>query len=121
MKKSLLAVGVAVFALASCTTTTKTATAVDVAHVMSEQTQVEMEVSPTRITYNFRPAARERRGGKQNVINTAVREALRSNGGGDVLVSMEYDLRERKGLFGKKIKEVTVYGYPAKYTKFTKK
>lgn len=111
--------GFAAFALSSCTTVEKTATTIDVANSLTQTGEVDLEVSPNRITYNFRPTNKERARGKQNVINSAVREALRSSGGGDVLVAPEYEIQRRKGLFGPaKIKEVIVYGYPAKYKNF---
>ena len=79
----------------------------------------ELDVSPKRITYSFRPQAKERRGGQKNVINCAVREAL-ANNDGDVLVQMEYTMRVSRNLFGvKKVKEVTLTGYPAKFKNFS--
>lgn len=121
MKKLILAVGVAAFALTSCTSVQKTATAVDVANALNSYNEVDLDVQGSRITYTFRTTKVERRGGRANCVNTAVREALKANGNADVLVAPEYDLRFRKGLFsGKKLQEVTVYGYPAKYKNFRK-
>ena len=56
-----------------------------------------------------------RKGGYQNCINAAVREALLQNGNADVLVEMQNTVVEREGLMGRKVKTVTVTGYPATY------
>lgn len=54
-------------------------------------------------------------GGYDNVINTAVREALLANGNADVLVALETQIKyDKEG----QIESVTVTGYPAKYVNF---
>ena len=88
--KAIIAGCMAALCMASCTTVTKTAGSVDVANDI----------------------------GLANVKAAAVAEALKQNGGADVLVDPQYETRTRRGLFGKKIKYVTVTGYPAKYKKF---
>lgn len=119
MKKVFLVVAVAALAFTSCTTTMKTASSIEVANQLNSFTKADLEVSDTRITYTFRPEKKERRGGTQNVYNHAVAAALRANGGGDLLVAPQFETRIRTGLFGgRKIKEVTVSGYPAKYKNF---
>lgn len=119
MKKSIFAAAVACLALTACTTTTKTATTVDVPNAISEYSAVDLNVSPSRISYTYRPSSDERRGGGRNVLNCAVQAALQTNGGGDVLVAPQYTVIKKKRLFGgKKIKEVTVTGYPATYKNF---
>ncbi len=78
-------------------------------------TIADLEVSPQKITYTYRPSDDVNRGGEENVINTAVRKALEVNGGGDVLVEMQFTLKKT----GKKnVTEVTVSGYPARYKNF---
>lgn len=78
-------------------------------------TFADLVVSPNKITYTYRPTDDVNRGGEANVINTAVRKALEANGGGDVLVEMQFTLKKS----GKKnVKEVTVSGYPATYKNF---
>ena len=78
-------------------------------------TFADLAVSPSKITYTYRPTDDVNRGGEANVINTAVRKALEVNGGGDVLMEMQYTLKKS----GKKnVKEVTVSGYPATYKNF---
>lgn len=118
MKKTLLLMAVACMAFASCTTVTKTSASLDVATSIEAASTADLVVSDKRITFEYDVPKKVRRGGTQNVYNVAVREALRYNGGGDVLVAPRFDTRIRCGLFGKKIKEVTVSGYPATYRNF---
>lgn len=120
MKKTVLFAAAALaLCLTSCTTVSKTATSVAVSNSITQQSDVDLDVSANRISYNFRPSKKERKGGLQNVKNCAVRAALQSNGNAEVLVAPEFDVRTRTGLFGqKKVKEVIVYGYPAKYKNF---
>lgn len=118
MKKSILAVALVVSALTSCTTVKQTATSVDVANELNSVSMTDLEISNTKIIYSFRPEAKERRGGTKNVVNAAIRAALNANNA-EVLVAPETDIRIRRGLFGtRRIKEVVVYGYPAKYKNF---
>lgn len=117
MKKVLLFAFVAVLT-ASCSTVKKTATAVDVNNNLSSYSTADLEISQKRVTYEFRPTAKERRGGIKNVISCAYAATLKASNEADVLVQPEYSMRISHGLFGKKIKEVTVTGYPAKIQNF---
>jgi hypothetical protein len=65
------------------------------------------------------PHRRVQRGGFENVKSTAVREALKNNGGGDVLVGLEVQTKSVRFLIWRSIKSITVSGYPAKYKNFT--
>lgn len=118
MKKLLLLVCVA-FAVSSCQTIRNTAThkTVDVQPVGA--LIADLDVSPTRITYTMKPHRRVRRGGFENVKSTAIREALMTNGGGDVLVGLEVQTKSVGFLWGRKVTSITVSGYPAKYTNFS--
>ena len=113
MKKVFLAFGAALL-LASCTTVTKTATTMDVDNHLTSESDVDLVVSNSKITYTHKTTAKERRGGRKNITNTAVREALEANGNAEVLVAPQYTFVRKSGLFGSKIKTVIVSGYPAK-------
>lgn len=117
-KKFVLIAFVAAFGLASCTTIKKTASTIDVNNSLTSNSDVELIVADKQISHNHRVTAKERRGGTKNVYNAAVSAALKANGNADVLVAPEYETVIKKGLFGKKIKEVMVSGYPAKYKNF---
>lgn len=105
----------AMLGMASCTTTISTARTEHFSSAAITATFADLAVSPSKITYTYRPTDDVNRGGEANVINTAVRKALEVNGGGDVLMEMQYTLKKS----GKKnVKEVTVSGYPATYKNF---
>ena len=75
----------------------------------------DLKVSPTKISYFLIPSKTVLQGGYDNVVNTAVREALIANGNADVLVAMETQVKyTADGV----IESVTVTGYPATYTNF---
>ena len=118
MKKVFLAASVVALCLTSCTTVRKSATTIDIATKVCSPNSAELEVSEKRVTYKFYPEKRVRRGGLNNIKNTAVREALAENGDGDVLVDAKFDVTPRRGLMGTKVKSVIVTGYPAKYKNF---
>lgn len=75
----------------------------------------DLEVSPEKILFLYIPSNTVLQGGEANVINSAVREALLSNGNADVLVALEKQVKY--GPNGK-IESITVTGYPAKYVNF---
>lgn len=75
----------------------------------------DLEVSPEKITYFMMPTKTVLAGGEENVINTAVREALLANGNADVLVSLNTQIKyDAQG----EPESITVTGYPAKYVNF---
>ncbi|MBQ5691443.1 MAG: hypothetical protein IIV24_08110 [Alistipes sp.] len=75
----------------------------------------DLQVSPTKISYFFLPSQTVQNGGFDNVVNTAVREALIANGNADVLVGLEQQVKyDANGV----VESITVSGYPAKYVNF---
>ena len=75
----------------------------------------DLQVSPEKITYFMMPSKTVVMGGYDNVIDTAVREALLANGNADVLVALEKQVKyDKEG----QIESVTITGYPAKYVNF---
>lgn len=75
----------------------------------------DLEVSPTKITYFMIPSKTVVAAGEENVIKTAVREALLANGNADVLVSLNTQIKyDATG----QPESITVTGYPAKYVNF---
>lgn len=118
MKKSILALFVAACFMTSCSTVYKTATTREITAPLAAAVIGDLEVSNQKITYTLYPSNKVRKVGLRNCINTAISEALEKNGGGDVLVETQEAIIQRYGFFGKKIKSVTVTGYPAKYKNF---
>lgn len=75
----------------------------------------DLEVSTTKITYFFLPSQTVQNGGFDNIVNTAVREALIANGNADVLVGLEQQVKyDGNGA----VESITISGYPAKYVNF---
>ena len=75
----------------------------------------DLQVSSTKISYFFLPSQTVQNGGFDNIVNTAVREALIANGNADVLVGLEQQVKyDGNGA----VESITVSGYPAKYVNF---
>lgn len=75
----------------------------------------DLEVSPKKISYFYIPSATVVNGGVDNVVNSAVREALIENDNADVLVALEKQIKyDAEG----RVESITVTGYPAKYVNF---
>lgn len=116
-KKLLLALAAGLFILSgtSCTTSRRqTATTLDVATTATSNLTADLIVSPTKISFTYKPDKQVRRGGNKAIMAAAVAEALKQNGNADVLVQPEYEYRMKK----RGIKEIKVTGYPAKYANF---
>lgn len=109
---------VVLLCVTSCTTFKQSASQRNVAAPIVAVSYADLDVSDQKITYTLRPTKKVRKGGLQNCINVAIAEALKANGGGDILVETQEAIVERVGFLGKKIKSVTVTGYPAKYKNF---
>ena len=76
--------------------------------------QVDLEVSDKKISYHLEVTDNIRMGGLENIVRTAVREALDINGG-DVLVGLEKQIKYNSA--GKE-EYISITGYPAKYVNF---
>ena len=75
----------------------------------------DLKVCTEKITYFMVPSKAVVQGGVENVIKTAVSEALVANGNGDVLVSLNCQIKyDRNGV----PESITVTGYPASYVNF---
>ena len=75
----------------------------------------DLNVSPTKITHFYIPPKTVTVGGYDNVLNSAIRDALLNNGDADVLVGLETQAKyNSKG----EIESITISGYPAKYENF---
>lgn len=74
----------------------------------------DLKVSPKKIVYHLEVGENIRMGGEENVIASAVKEALDVEGG-DVIVGLEKQLKyDSEG----NIQSITITGYPAKYVNF---
>ena len=111
---------VLVLGITSCKSSRSTATYQDPINTLRTVTVADLDVAETRISYTYRPTYAVRLGGSQNVIKTAVQEALKAHGSGDILIGLEYTTISRWTIFPflSPIREITVTGRPAKYTNF---
>lgn len=117
MKKSvLLVLAVAAMSFSSCKTLLSTATTEDAkALFLPTVTIADVEVSSEKLTYLYVPTKMVAKGGRKNIISTAVREALQSAGDYDVLIGKETQIK--CGLYGR-VRSVLVTGFPGKYVNF---
>lgn len=119
MKKTLLLIVAVSLIVSSCSPSAKLINSASYAKSYAPAPVAavfaDLDVASAKITYFMMPTKTVLLGGYDNVIATAVREALESNGGGDVLVGLDTQVKyNAKG----EIESVTVSGYPAKYTNF---
>ena len=115
--KKLLLLAVAAITLASCSTVKNSSTyrTFSVNTPYAVPVVADLDISATKITYAYVPPKTVRNGGEDNVLNTAVREALSTNGNADVLVGLETQIKYNSS---KKILSVVITGYPATYKNF---
>ena len=75
----------------------------------------DLEVAPKKISYFMMPSNSVTIGGYDNVVSSAIREALLANGDADVLIGLETQVKYSSD---GSIESITVSGYPARYTNF---
>ena len=117
MRKYMILLVIALVSASCATTLSTTATYADANASFRPTTSVaDVKVSETKISYTYYPTKMVIRGGYRNTINEAVHQALCSAGDYDVLIAKEtYVTVKNRFMFGRKIKSVTVTGYPGKY------
>ena len=105
----------------SCSTLRKSsATVLDVETSIKSHNNAELVVSDQKISYTYLPTKADRKACLKHVKTNAVAAALKENNNADVLVHKQDEVVYRVNMFGvKKIKSVTVTGYPAVYRNFT--
>ena len=75
----------------------------------------DLKVSPAKISFLYIPSKAVIKGGYNNVIETAIREALIANGNADVFVDIDKQVKVQDS---GEVESVTISGYPAKYVNF---
>lgn len=109
------------FFMASCSMLKESSsTTMEVQSSLNSKTEADLEVSPQKISYTYIPNKRDRKAGLSHVLSNATAAALKENGNADVLVERQYDALIKYKFFGlvRKMKSVTVTGYPATYKNF---
>ncbi|MCH5318939.1 MAG: hypothetical protein J1E38_04435 [Paramuribaculum sp.] len=119
MKKVVLSAAVAIIAalgLNSCSTISNSAYTQVVGSSITNVSYADLEVSPKIITYKFDVNESYSRAGEKSCKMAAVQKALQQNGGGDVIVNPQFEVKKtRRFIFGSKISYVIVTGHPAVY------
>lgn len=116
MKKFYLgAAFVAVIGLSSCSTISHTAYTQAVDTQLYNRSVADLDVSDQIITYTYYCDYAHSKAGEKSVKAAAIQKALEVNGGGDVIVNPQYEVKKTRRLFSSKINYVTVTGHPAKY------
>lgn len=118
MKKLAICAAFALaLSLGSCSSVRHTATEIPVYTQVVSTSTADLDVNPKKISFLYKPSKAVRRCGEKAVIETAVSEALKANGGADVLVAFQYEIKKTRNFFGRNsIKYVVVEGYPSTYT-----
>ncbi|MBQ5844475.1 MAG: hypothetical protein IIW52_06435 [Alistipes sp.] len=119
MKKLIILALVAVL-MSSCTMHKSTVRNTTVKHPTIESTTMAtLNISKKRINYTYVPERTDsRRLPEARLIQNAIFKALAANGNADVLVQVNTYTTVHKGLCGRRIKSISVSGYPAYYTNF---
>ena len=98
---------------------TSTSTTMNVNSSLSSATVADLEISNVKVSYTYYPKKQDRKAGMTHVINNAVAATIKENGNADVLVEKQYEAVFKSRMFGsKKVKSVTITGYPAIYKNF---
>ena len=117
MKKFFIIIAAAVIA-ASCSSSAKLITTASHAtfndpQILLSAVYADLDVQQTKITYIYIPSKTVVAGGMDNIINSAVSEALAQNNNADVLVGLQKQIKYNK--LGE-IESIVITGYPAHYT-----
>lgn len=109
---------VAIVGLSSCTTVNSTSYTTAVETGVYNRSAADLEVSNNVVSYTLECNWAQSRSGVNSCKAAAVQACLQANGGGDLLVNPQYEIRATRTLLGKKVKYVKVTGRIGKYKNF---
>ena len=109
---------VAIVGLSSCTSISSTAYTTAVETGVYNRSAADLEVSSNVVSYTLQCNWAQSRSGVNSCKAAAVQACLQANGGGDVLVNPQYEVKATRHLFGKKVQYVKVTGRVGKYKNF---
>jgi len=115
MKKVILFATVALFAATSCSTISHTASTEVVNTEVINRSNADLEVDDAKISYTFVPTSAHQRAGLKSMKAAAVQKALEANGGGDIIVAPQFEVKKTRGLFLTRVKYITVTGHIGRY------
>ena len=112
----MVAVSVAaMLGMNSCTSISNSAYTKVVDSSISNRSYADLEVSNKVITYKYEVDWAHSRAGEKSCKAAAVSAALQANGGGDLIVNPQFEVKKHRKFFGKKIEYVIVTGHVATY------
>ena len=115
MKKFLLMAVVAIVGLSSCTVVTHSAYTGTVDTQMYNRSTADLDVSDKIITTTYNVSYADNRGGLKSIKDAAIQQALAENGGGDLIVNPQFEIKKSGFLWWRKYQYVKVTGHVARY------
>ncbi len=118
MKKIIVCLALVAMSVSSCSTLrTATSKSLGIETSIESSATADLEVAQQKVEYTYTPSRKERKKmSYAKIQEKAVAAALKANNNADVMVAPEF-IVERKGL-AKRVRKITVVGFPAKYTNF---
>lgn len=105
----------AVIGMNSCSSISNSAYTQVVDSNISNRSYADLQVAPNVITYKYVVDWAHSRAGEKSCKAAAVSAALQANGGGDLIVNPQFEVKKHRKFFGKKIEYVVVTGHVATY------
>ena len=118
MKKLFMMLAIAAvvgLGLSSCTTISSTAYTEAVQTGIYNRSAADLDVSDKVVSYTLQCNWAQSRSGVGSCKAAAVQACLQANGGGDVLVNPQYEVKSKRTLIGRKVHYVKVTGRVGKY------
>lgn len=104
---------------ASCTVNRSSVQTTMVQPEIETKTKATLVVSPKRVSYTYVPTKTNSKNlSIDQLVQNATYMALQANGNADVMVKVNYNVVMKWSLFGKRVKSISLSGYPAHYRDF---
>ena len=117
MKRTLFLI-CAIISLASCSVNKSMVKNQEVSTDIKAFTVANLNVANQAISHTYLPTRTEGKTLSQDqLVKNAIFEALERNGY-DTMVQVRYHVKVMRGLFGRRITQIDINGFPANYTKF---
>lgn len=104
---------------ASCAVNRAAVEANSVENEIETKTRATLVVNQKRVSYTYVPTKQNAKNlSIDQLVQNAVYMALQANGNADVMVKVNYNVEMKWSFFGKRVKKISVSGYPAHYRDF---
>ena len=119
MKKMFLLLAlVTMIGLSSCTTISNNSYVETVDTEIYNRTAADLVVGDKYVSYTLKCNWAQSRAGENSCKAAAIQACLQENGGGDILVNPQFEVKKKWSGMGKKIEYVKVSGRIGKYKNF---